>query len=333
MEIGILDSTKNYGLNKPSENDYFNVVDWNDNFDVIDGELKKQSDGLVENSERVGVLENTGDKQNLFINGNFDTGVLINQRGETSYSAGRYTIDMWKLTSGEENGAEIDLTGSYVVYNKLVDQSIRSLFQQILETPVKANFVTVSVKLIGEAGKKVRIQRRVGGLWTNTLHTLTGSEEVITSTVSAVDGFDCVHIEPVEAQSLTLIYAKAEVGEVATEFVARSRGVEEQDCQRYLQKIGPFRNFTPYSVRANDIGFDLQLEREMRTAPTIIYEEVYIWDDDTFANIDGFTITYLINKRGGKINANKTAHGLNIGRVFFQMKNNNTSGLLLSAEM
>lgn len=46
-------NTKNYNLNKPSPEDFYNIEDFNTNADLLDGELKKHADSLTKKADLV----------------------------------------------------------------------------------------------------------------------------------------------------------------------------------------------------------------------------------------------------------------------------------------
>ncbi|MCJ7856651.1 hypothetical protein MUJ63_10150 [Lachnospiraceae bacterium NSJ-143] len=98
------DYTKNYGLKKPKQTNYYNVDDFNENADLIDSKLKSLED-KVSNFSNLNLLINTN-----FIN-------AVNQRGKAYYTGSEYTIDRWKCLTGgivshSANGLELDKTGS-----------------------------------------------------------------------------------------------------------------------------------------------------------------------------------------------------------------------------
>ncbi len=59
-------STANYGLIKPSEEDYYNVEDFNGNADVIDGELNNLNTKLNRTKYEIGTVTLTNTKQYPF---------------------------------------------------------------------------------------------------------------------------------------------------------------------------------------------------------------------------------------------------------------------------
>lgn len=48
-----MENTKNYNLNKPSPEDFYNIEDFNTNADLLDGELKKHADSLTKKADLV----------------------------------------------------------------------------------------------------------------------------------------------------------------------------------------------------------------------------------------------------------------------------------------
>lgn len=48
-----MENTKNYNLNKPSPEDFYNIEDFNQNADLLDTELKKNADSLVKKADLV----------------------------------------------------------------------------------------------------------------------------------------------------------------------------------------------------------------------------------------------------------------------------------------
>ncbi|MFV0520352.1 MAG: hypothetical protein ACK5LY_08780, partial [Lachnospirales bacterium] len=109
-----MEYSNNYKFKKPSDEDYYNIEDFNFNMDSVDYELKNIVDSNSTLEKRVKVVENNISNPNLLINSNFKVSELINQRGATSYTEVCYCVDMWSKTTGT-----IDLTGEYVKINSL----------------------------------------------------------------------------------------------------------------------------------------------------------------------------------------------------------------------
>jgi hypothetical protein len=110
-----------------------------------------------------------------------------------------------------------------------------------------------------------------------------------------------------------------EVGSTATEFEFLPIDVELDRCKRYCQRYDAKENLPGvialqgWYFDANSLRFPLLFEREMRAAPTLIYNGTANTDYIAYSNSGagtGFTFTSeRANARGIVLSANKTSHG------------------------
>ncbi len=259
-------NTTNYGLIKPSEEDYYNIEDFNGNIDIVDCELKKVSDVADNINDKIFVLEEALYNPNLLINSNFKSRQLINQREESSYNSKGYCIDMWYITCASSQSFLIDVSldnlKMSIHENELTNPYVNLLQKIENYNDYVGKTVTLSMKVKGDYGKQVRFGFATSGAG-NKWFDLTGDWQMITYTVTISAetsslNYVVVQLNGNESHSIEIEYVKLENGSVATEFVDDDPATKLSKCQRYLEVIS---GETPvgYLIHSSAIAFNIPL--------------------------------------------------------------------------
>ncbi len=331
-----MNKTTNYGLNKPDATDFYNIEDFNGNADIVDSQLKKDSD-------RISILEKNITNPNLLINSNFKVIDIVNQRGLSNYDAvpyiSKYTIDQFQIYPNYPGTGSLDLTGEYL---KLVKTSEGG---QIVLMQTLENFKYL-------AGKKVTFTAKVktdlkGQSFIMGIALDNENYGVTTcTTTSAEFETHSITIEvPNEVSSsfaikfwhshykgsIELEYLKLEVGELATNFVDDDISVKLEKCRRYFLKT--IYGNTPLKADQNQLLFIVPTNTEMRTNPTVKFmENVYAH------NLAGTTVTLIYNANESTV-ANKRMSDIDFGNAtllapdVYTINNSNSIGNTVSGRI
>lgn len=211
--------------------------------------LKK---GLL--SQLVNYLGTKFSNPNLLINPDFK----INQRGESAYSSTKtvYTVDRWAISNAKVSvNSDSSVTASSldsIGYFKQHGESI-SYGKHTYSIYVQAITGTVKVFYINKDSKDVEL-----GILKQGLNKF----------VSADDGFKTIFLWIASGSSVTLKYAKAEQGTVATSFIAPNRAEELIKCKRFFQVLNVFEGFVG-SVSYWNLYTKFYVGAMRTTSPTI----------------------------------------------------------------
>ncbi len=279
-------TTSNYGLIKPNQDDYFNVEDFNKNADVIDGVLKEQKDNLLDENNRIEVLENNLYNPNLLINSNFKVSALVNQRGDSSYTSSGYMWDMWK--SRVDGKTQYTLNDEYIRVES-VNFNSHFGFSQLIEDYTKllgqTCTLTVRAKSISDnqslrftirADETPSNDRQKDIILDTTMQdysfTFKVQDEINESLDILIFGF-------VEDNGFDVEYVKLEIGSRATKFVDDDPATKLAKCQRYLMVYNT-DTYLPMSIFNVTLArCYLQLPTSMRLkVPTLKFTGEYDTD-------------------------------------------------------
>ena len=178
---------------------------------------------------------------NLLINPDF----VINQRGESVYSAAGYTVDGWKISG--------DLTVT-VGDSVTLTPAGTAEFYQPLEVPYSSL-----------AGRNIAVSASIDGNAVSCVGTVPEAEPIATSRIaytsigdtgwqlglswSAVKNYFYVRLVAADgAVPITLEWIKLELGKAATPFTPPDQAAELAKCQRYYQ-IRTTNDIDPFDLR------------------------------------------------------------------------------------
>ena len=183
---------------------------------------------------------------NLLINPDF----RINQRGQSTYAVGDYTVDRWKLLNA--NGT-LTVTDSGVIASKNTGATGSAAFYQKLEIDDSfGDVLSLSVCVDGQI-YSVQLDVPTSGNSVASLSTPCGVWNLYRPSNSIIQ-FVCVLNE----NTAVINWAKLEKGSISTPYVAPAPGAELAECQRF------------YQIRStNDID-PVDLRPSMRATPTDI---------------------------------------------------------------
>jgi hypothetical protein len=202
----------------------------------IDGKVLKYDDSLVYITPDVAVPSNP----NLLINGDF----RINQRGKTEYNyilgQGRiYSVDRWVLWAGNAGTFNVDtktLTAASGTGNVIFSQYVEDTNALLGKT------LTMSAKIDGKVYSITgTVPQQIG-----TSDTIVGLYEnkpsgviiwYIRILLEKQRGFLRIDVGCAHGNSLTIDYAKLEIGSIATAFSPRPYAEELAMCLRYYQNL------------------------------------------------------------------------------------------------
>ena len=183
---------------------------------------------------------------NLLINPDF----RINQRGQSAYTVGDYTVDRWKLLNA--NGT-LTVTDSGVIASKNTGATGSAAFYQKLEIDDSfGDVLSLSVCVDGQIYSG-QLDVPASGNSVASLSTPCGVWNLYRPSNSIIQ-LVCVLNE----NTAVINWAKLEKGSISTPYVAPAPGAELAECQRF------------YQIRStNDID-PVDLRPSMRATPTDI---------------------------------------------------------------
>lgn len=121
--------TINYKLNKPEQEDFYDVDDFNSNADIIDTALKSISDDVVDNMDRLDDLEN-----NFFPkSGGKIYGDMV-VRDNLKIENGSINFNNTSITEKNEN--ELDITAKLTVNGNATYDNSRIMMRVIGKDPI-----------------------------------------------------------------------------------------------------------------------------------------------------------------------------------------------------
>lgn len=259
---------------------------------------------------------------NLLINGDF----RVNQRGLTTYNAlNSYTVDRWKLTGGA--GEVVVNSNGTITLNVLNSTTTARILQYIEDTQsLLGKTVTFTIKTSNATySTTATLPTTLPNANTDYGDKGTGNiGRLKISYISSLQMF-CFKIEAFAGgtydNTVTLEYAKVEIGSVATPFSPRPYAEELAMCQRYYQKINNTA-FIYFPRSSTEIRTTLMYSTEMRTNPTITQENLLsVFDMVDFTQITQSSMNIDV-PAGHKNNKGSLLYfrnftGLIIGRPYF----------------
>lgn len=268
-----------------------------------DLEIEKSAEEL---SNKLGNFSNP----NLLINSDF----RVNQRGKSAYVTGdEYTVDRWRRSGGatvipSSSGVTITAGDTDAYFSQYIERG---------ETSIVGKTVTISMCLAD--GTIVSTTGTIGSTLDKTHLDVNYNygRLYLRRTASGV----CNFIISVNAgNSITIKWAKLEIGSIATAYSPRPYAEELGMCQRYYVKLKPTMNYGTIAVGSvtdrtrtensdgykYSITFSIFLPVDMRMNPTIAI-------DGKLSTVvrgkwnNGLTIDN-ISASSGRCQNNKTIH-------------------------
>ncbi len=255
--------TERYKLIKPSEEDYYNINDFNSNNDIIDGVLGNLQDEITNESNRINVLENNKSNKNLLINSNLKVNALINQRKKTSYSGSWVRcIDMFECFA-VDSGHSVNIDNEYL--RLTTANGVYTCIRQKIEK-INAGMLTASVKFKATAGEKITFSIKPSITFKQV--TATGDWQTISITGELLSdrtdlNVDLWFYKVVGNGICDIEYIKLEYGEVATRFEDDDPHTKLAKCQRYLQSVA-IQQSPVVADGGNQIFLPFDLRTQMR---------------------------------------------------------------------
>ena len=251
--------TKNLMLKKPEQSDFYNVDDFNENADVVDEEIARILGRPVNN--------------NLLINSDFTN--PVNQRGNDALSVlpsvGAYTIDRWKASN-----ISLTLNNGYITAKSYDGSKLKLL--QIIEFPTLYSGKTLTASLKYRVrgfdnSTDAQLQIEADGVVNSTANIVcdeTWHVAKTTSKLGTVSSELRYNLTVIGKGEIDIEWAKLELGEEATPYVARLYTEEWLLCRRYYKKVY-LGDANLWQIQTNYLAYCMSLGDEMRVVPTITF--------------------------------------------------------------
>ena len=231
---------------------------------------------------------------NLLVNSDFRS--PINQRGITKYegmATKGYTIDRWCMGDNDFGRTVEVVSGGITITNP--NSQYTGTFQQIFENTLPQDNYTLSVKVKSKTGGATM---SCGGS-NSTKKEINVGINTFTINSSTVNSFV---ILLATNSSITLEWAKLEVGTVATTFVPRIYAEEVALCKRFYQVITLYNANAVCDLhkRNNNEYAGMMHFEPMRSVPTItrtggFYVEQYNSSGQLYATMENSFSNFVIS--------------------------------------
>lgn len=214
--------------------------------------------------------------KNLLDNAWFEAPYLVNQRGQSSYTATGYTVDRWKNDSNTEIKVESDHIRVVNTANN------HATFQQLIDNPTqfagKTLTLSAECKTISGAPPQLRIvvnETLAQGGYVD--FPAVGQRKIIAVTVTLPEVLTSLWIDTVTsglAATYDLYLFKLELGPISTLHLDTPPSPAEQElnrqvCQRYYQVIKAGTVLSGFAYSAIGANFNVPYQAEMRIVPTV----------------------------------------------------------------
>lgn len=196
---------------------------------------------------------------NLLINSDFRN--PINQRSKTKYigSTDRvYTIDRWYLDTNN-SGRTMEVVNDGILITN-TDATYSASFKQTFETSLPAGDYTLTAKVTAKTG---RVFMRCDGSRVDTRKELEVGINTLTLTSATINSFSFLLYE---SASVTLEWAKLEIGTTSTPFSPRPYGEEVMLCKRFFQNVNLY--WRPGVVNSAGTVISFAVDVPLRTLQT-----------------------------------------------------------------
>lgn len=253
---------------------------------------------------------------------NWDFRNPVNQRGQSSYSAGDYTIDRWRRNNPN---ILVNINSGYITVSNN-DANERHFLQQ-LEFMVPGDY-TISLLLANgdilseSLNVNDSVARGSGG---SSVKSLTDGLKTQIGEFSSKPSFKLL-IAP--GYSFNIVAIKLELGSVSTlaNDPPADFGEELRKCQRYLLAHPSATWYRADLVAADAMQFTIPTPVTMRISPSIIVNgEMYI-RNMAGVNQTGFIFSQIVRNNAVIITATKSGHGVSDGSLIL-------NNVLFSAEL
>lgn len=231
---------------------------------------------------------------NLLINGDFK----VNQRGATSYTSG-YSVDRWTIDNGTLTP---NTSGSVTIVNS---SSAMAYFQQRIEetSSLWGKTITASIKLsTGTILKATTTLPSTAPSASQNFVCSVRKEGVELRLYYFSSGFLSFTVDIWAGTTVTIMWAKMEIGSFQTEFSPRPYAEELVMCQRYYNSV--FANGCS-QIYQGSIYFTKDLPTTMRVSPSLtMIDECYTYTYD--GNYIGVGTVTINSMRGSSISLKVT---------------------------
>lgn len=234
---------------------------------------------------------------NLIINPDF----AINQRGESSYTGGAstvYTVDRWSIF-GSGLTLTVNANGSITLTNTSTTTRYLNYrgFEQSEINKLLSKQVTLSCRYKLESGNACHMWLEASSSTgiTTPLSSTTETEKSVTGTMIANSSIMRMSFSIAANSSITLYWAKLELGSIATPFVPPLIAEELPRCQRYYQKIIRLGGILIFGFGAlretTNLRTAIPISVPLRTTPTVAVSGLKVLNFATgiFYTTDGAT--------------------------------------------
>jgi len=264
-----------------------------DDFSMLNRQyIEELFDGKKVLEEEVSTIKHSN--PNILINGNFQ----VNQRGKTSYSSSSssviYAVDRWcfsKMSGStcvvEKNKVTLTASGS----------SRNDFFMQYVANPsfYSDRTVTLSVSYQNLKGKFAL------GIWDGSSFSQTAwatannGTITLTKTIqSSCTSLSCEFLKDLETNiSIEILYAKLEIGKIATAFYQRNYDEELELCKPYFVRLKAKSSYTVFAtgISCSTTKSIVFIPHRMRTSPAVSYSgSIKILNSSSYKTVSSVSV-------------------------------------------
>ncbi len=271
--------------------------------------------------------------QNLLRNSNF----AINQRGKSSYTGAIYGVDGWKSISSNNT---VTVLPKGIRFNN--NSNANSYIKQILTGDYAGLTLTLSANIssiISGIARLAIYYSTNATTWTliNGINISNNGISSIKATIPNEAVYISADLGSNSNGSIEFLWAKLEVGNVATTYIQPRYNQDLEDCQYYFKQI---KTLTGSMYQSIAIGDSINATTFRYIIPNVMYATPTISTNGTFAIVSATGTNPVTNMNivnmssiGVVINVN-VQNAVPIGEVgLLQANNDNTAYISLDAEI
>ena len=230
---------------------------------TIENTLTDLSKNLVQESQKIKILQDQVYNENILINGDFK----INQRGSTSYYTSGYTVDRWRnsnaygLITKTDTGITFKASGGIAFLIQPIEETNflwgKTVTMSMLDSTGYLHISTFTLPSVAPSSNQ-SFGSSVNTNGANVRMWFTASKGYLEFTIDLLDGY-----------TITPVYCKLELGDTATKHTPIPYADEILMCQRYYES-GQNYSITQLARSTNVLynGY-IPFKVQKRTTPTV----------------------------------------------------------------
>lgn len=294
-----------------------------ENVDGLEEKIADYKVNIMDYAKQIGA------PRDLLVNSDWrDSEKIINQRGATSYTGAKMTIDRWRSHSPTLK-VEISSNGYLVLTNTNTGED-RASFSQKIGTGFVGKTLTVAV--CGRSNKVYCFSKVVPEVTNEVQNFCLVDFDGHTARLNLNTSGELSFLIMVDkAQSANIRWVALYEGQYTTdtisEYKSREFGSDLIECKKHCQRLTIYGAFRCVKLDGNSMKFVIPAPVRMRVIPTIESGTMSVKNLSGVAQ-EGFT--FVVGSRGENyitIDATKTGHGLTDGYLYMD------SNVILSADL